>query len=62
MSRKVAWLAGEMGGFFIIHPILCAYNLSGMGKTIQTLAPFVSQCHKPNLVVAPTVAIMQWKK
>ncbi|KAF8681259.1 SNF2 family N-terminal domain [Rhizoctonia solani] len=33
----------------------------GMGKTIQTLALLVSDRQKPNLVVAPTVAIMQWK-
>jgi len=32
-----------------------------MGKTIQTLALLVSDYRKPNLVVAPTVAIMQWK-
>ncbi|CAE6404314.1 unnamed protein product [Rhizoctonia solani] len=33
----------------------------GMGKTIQTLALLVSDRQKPNLVVAPTVAIMQWR-
>ncbi|KAG8681874.1 DNA repair protein rad16, partial [Ceratobasidium sp. 394] len=33
----------------------------GMGKTIQTLALFVADRKKPNLVVAPTVALMQWK-
>ncbi|KAF7330865.1 ATP-dependent helicase rhp16 [Mycena venus] len=33
----------------------------GMGKTIQIIALFVSDNVKPNLVVAPTVAIMQWK-
>ncbi|KAJ1308393.1 hypothetical protein OPQ81_004099 [Rhizoctonia solani] len=33
----------------------------GMGKTIQTLALLVSDRQKPNLVVAPTVALMQWK-
>jgi DNA repair protein RAD16 len=32
-----------------------------MGKTIQTIALFVVDRKKPNLVVAPTVAIMQWK-
>jgi DNA repair protein RAD16 len=32
-----------------------------MGKTIQTLALLVSDRRKPNLIVAPTVAIMQWK-
>ncbi|KAJ7283280.1 SNF2 family N-terminal domain-containing protein [Mycena rebaudengoi] len=33
----------------------------GMGKTIQVIALFVSDNVKPNLVVAPTVAIMQWR-
>ncbi|KIM45770.1 hypothetical protein M413DRAFT_440809 [Hebeloma cylindrosporum] len=33
----------------------------GMGKTIQIIALFVSDGSKPNLVVAPTVAIMQWR-
>ncbi|KAG8796960.1 DNA repair protein rad16 [Serendipita sp. 411] len=33
----------------------------GMGKTIQTLALLVSDRRRPNLVVAPTVAIMQWR-
>ncbi|KAH8985888.1 SNF2 family N-terminal domain-containing protein [Lactarius akahatsu] len=33
----------------------------GMGKTIQMIALMVSGSAKPNLVVAPTVAIMQWR-
>ncbi|EPQ59717.1 hypothetical protein GLOTRDRAFT_71378 [Gloeophyllum trabeum ATCC 11539] len=33
----------------------------GMGKTIQMIALMVSDNHKPNLVIAPTVAIIQWK-
>ncbi|KAK6198712.1 SNF2 family N-terminal domain-containing protein [Scheffersomyces amazonensis] len=34
----------------------------GMGKTIQTIALFMSDLKKrPNLVVGPTVALMQWK-
>ncbi|KAK9478294.1 SNF2 family N-terminal domain-containing protein [Lipomyces japonicus] len=34
----------------------------GMGKTIQTIALLLSEPRgKPNLVVVPTVAIMQWK-
>lgn len=34
----------------------------GMGKTIQTLSLIMSQIgSKPNLVLAPTVALMQWK-
>ncbi|AOA61699.1 DNA repair protein [Komagataella phaffii CBS 7435] len=34
----------------------------GMGKTIQTIALFMHDRTKsPNLVIAPTVALMQWK-
>ncbi|KAF8000348.1 hypothetical protein HF325_005277 [Metschnikowia pulcherrima] len=34
----------------------------GMGKTIQTIALFMQDLTKrPNLVVGPTVALMQWK-
>ncbi|KAF5346937.1 hypothetical protein D9758_010160 [Tetrapyrgos nigripes] len=33
----------------------------GMGKTIQIISLLVSDNKKPTLVVAPTVAIMQWK-
>lgn len=34
----------------------------GMGKTIQTIALFMNDLGKrPNLVVGPTVALMQWK-
>ncbi|KII96015.1 hypothetical protein PLICRDRAFT_96348 [Plicaturopsis crispa FD-325 SS-3] len=33
----------------------------GMGKTIQIIALFVTDGKKPNLVIAPTVAIMQWR-
>ncbi|EGO01461.1 hypothetical protein SERLA73DRAFT_176736 [Serpula lacrymans var. lacrymans S7.3] len=33
----------------------------GMGKTIQIISLFVSDMKKPNLVVAPTVAVMQWR-
>lgn len=32
-----------------------------MGKTIQTISLLLSDRKKPNLVTAPTVAIMQWK-
>lgn len=32
-----------------------------MGKTIQMIALLISDKLKPNLVVAPTVAIMQWR-
>lgn len=34
----------------------------GMGKTIQTIALFMTdRTKRPNLVVGPTVALMQWK-
>ncbi|KAG9219471.1 hypothetical protein CCMSSC00406_0005365 [Pleurotus cornucopiae] len=33
----------------------------GMGKTIQIIALLVSDLKAPNLVIAPTVAIMQWR-
>ncbi|KAI8365824.1 SNF2 family N-terminal domain-containing protein [Choanephora cucurbitarum] len=33
----------------------------GMGKTIQTIALLLTDRKKPNLVIAPTVAILQWK-
>ncbi|KAF8341641.1 SNF2 family N-terminal domain-containing protein [Cantharellus anzutake] len=33
----------------------------GMGKTIQMLSLLFTDRRKPNLIVAPTVAIMQWK-
>ncbi|KAF9958104.1 DNA repair protein rad16 [Modicella reniformis] len=32
----------------------------GMGKTIQMIALLLSEPGKPNLIVAPTVAIIQW--
>ncbi|KAF9076667.1 SNF2 family N-terminal domain-containing protein [Rhodocollybia butyracea] len=32
-----------------------------MGKTIQVIALLVSDKKKPNLVIAPTVAVMQWR-
>lgn len=32
-----------------------------MGKTIQIIALLVSSGQKPNLIVAPTVAVMQWR-
>ncbi|KAF8075888.1 SNF2 family N-terminal domain-containing protein [Lyophyllum atratum] len=33
----------------------------GMGKTIQIIALLITDNIKPNLVVAPTVAVMQWR-
>lgn len=46
---------GEFGGGVLADEM-------GMGKTIQTIALFMSDLKKrPNLVVGPTVALMQWK-
>lgn len=58
---KGGMLADEMGELLNFHSIPRPYDLLGMGKTIQTLALLVSDRRKPNLVVAPTVAIIQWK-
>ncbi|TFL01722.1 SNF2 family N-terminal domain-containing protein [Pterulicium gracile] len=33
----------------------------GMGKTIQIISLLVSDRKRPNLVIAPTVAVMQWR-
>ena len=33
----------------------------GMGKTIQMIALLLSDRVKPNLIVAPTIAVVQWK-
>lgn len=38
-----------------------ANPLRRMGKTIQIIALLVTDGRKPNLVVAPTVAVMQWR-
>lgn len=53
------WLAkqedGEFGGGILADEM-------GMGKTIQMIALFMQDVSKaPNLVVGPTVALMQWK-
>lgn len=46
---------GEYGGGILADEM-------GMGKTIQMIALFLSDLTKrPNLVVGPTVALMQWK-
>lgn len=46
---------GEFGGGILADEM-------GMGKTIQTIALFLTdRTKKPNLVVGPTVALMQWK-
>lgn len=46
---------GEFGGGILADEM-------GMGKTIQTIALFMcDKLKSPNLVVGPTVALMQWK-
>ncbi|PPR03377.1 hypothetical protein CVT24_012502 [Panaeolus cyanescens] len=46
------------------HATLLAFKLTKyyrMGKTIQIISLLVSDGTKPNLVIAPTVAVMQWR-
>lgn len=46
---------GEFGGGILADEM-------GMGKTIQTIGLFMAdRTKRPNLVVGPTVALMQWK-
>lgn len=53
------WLLKQEDGEF--HGGILADEM-GMGKTIQTIALFLTdRTKKPNLVVGPTVALMQWK-
>jgi DNA repair protein RAD16 len=53
------WLIRQEASFY--HGGILADEM-GMGKTIQTIALFLSdRTKRPNLVVAPTVALMQWK-
>ncbi|KAA1465948.1 hypothetical protein DENSPDRAFT_768153 [Dentipellis sp. KUC8613] len=48
---------GPNGGGLLAVSMSC----SCMGKTIQMISLLVSEPGKPNLVVAPTVAVMQWR-
>ncbi|EIM85522.1 uncharacterized protein STEHIDRAFT_59279 [Stereum hirsutum FP-91666 SS1] len=41
--------------------MLAVSSIHRMGKTIQMIALMVSDSNRPNLVIAPTVAIMQWR-
>ncbi|KAF7354866.1 ATP-dependent helicase rhp16 [Mycena sanguinolenta] len=60
--ESLAWMKKQELGIW--HGGMLADEM-GMGKTIQVIALMVSDPNsstiKPNLVVAPTVAIMQWK-
>ncbi|KAI0299763.1 SNF2 family N-terminal domain-containing protein [Multifurca ochricompacta] len=49
------------GGLLAVRFVLLSDSVSRMGKTIQMIALMVSGSAKPNLVVAPTVAIIQWR-
>ncbi|KAH0839549.1 P-loop containing nucleoside triphosphate hydrolase protein [Lanmaoa asiatica] len=46
------------GGMLALRLIFVSRS---MGKTIQMISLFVSDLKRPNLVIAPTVAIMQWR-
>ncbi|PRT57094.1 DNA repair protein RAD16 [Wickerhamiella sorbophila] len=54
------WLINQEQGIY--HGGILADEM-GMGKTIQTIALFLSDKERagPILVIAPTVAVMQWK-
>ncbi|KIO03060.1 hypothetical protein M404DRAFT_15784 [Pisolithus tinctorius Marx 270] len=41
--------------------ILAVNHVHSMGKTIQMISLFVSDLKRPNLVIAPTVALIQWR-
>ncbi|KAF8803919.1 hypothetical protein BYT27DRAFT_7195263 [Phlegmacium glaucopus] len=57
-QESLFWMRKQEKGIW--HGGMLADEM-GMGKTIQIIALFVSDGSKPNLVVAPTVAIMQWR-
>lgn len=45
----------------LVRLVLPVDDVFSMGKTIQMIALLIADRKKPNLVVAPTVAIMQWR-
>ncbi|GLB33300.1 putative SNF2 family N-terminal domain containing protein [Lyophyllum shimeji] len=57
-QESLFWMRKQEQGIW--HGGMLADEM-GMGKTIQIIALLVSDSVKPNLVVAPTVAVMQWK-
>ncbi|KAF9480838.1 hypothetical protein BDN70DRAFT_877162 [Pholiota conissans] len=57
-QESLYWMRKQEKGLW--HGGMLADEM-GMGKTIQIIALLVSDGAKPNLVVAPTVAIMQWR-
>ncbi|KAF8841295.1 hypothetical protein BDN67DRAFT_901690 [Paxillus ammoniavirescens] len=56
--ESLSWMRKQENGVW--HGGLLADEM-GMGKTIQMISLFVSDLKRPNLVIAPTVAIMQWR-
>ncbi|OAX40604.1 hypothetical protein K503DRAFT_687226 [Rhizopogon vinicolor AM-OR11-026] len=56
--ESLFWMREQENGIW--HGGMLADEM-GMGKTIQMISLFVSDLKRPNLVVAPTVAIMQWR-
>ncbi|KAJ3505689.1 hypothetical protein NLJ89_g7288 [Agrocybe chaxingu] len=57
-QESLYWMRNQERGIW--HGGMLADEM-GMGKTIQIISLFVSDACRPNLVIAPTVAIMQWR-
>ncbi|KIJ70617.1 hypothetical protein HYDPIDRAFT_77257 [Hydnomerulius pinastri MD-312] len=57
-QESLSWMRKQENGIW--HGGMLADEM-GMGKTIQMISLFVSDLKRPNLVIAPTVAIMQWR-
>ncbi|KAI0052617.1 hypothetical protein FA95DRAFT_1483276 [Auriscalpium vulgare] len=57
-QESLYWMRTQEFGPYAGGLLAVSYS---MGKTIQMIALMVSGSVKPNLVVAPTVAIMQWR-
>ncbi|KAF9224410.1 hypothetical protein BS17DRAFT_703380 [Gyrodon lividus] len=57
-QESLSWMRKQENGVW--HGGLLADEM-GMGKTIQMISLFVSDLKRPNFVIAPTVAIMQWR-
>ncbi|CAA7259589.1 unnamed protein product [Cyclocybe aegerita] len=57
-QESLYWMRNQEKGIW--HGGMLADEM-GMGKTIQIISLFVSDACRPNLVIAPTVAIMQWR-
>ncbi|KAG9317078.1 P-loop containing nucleoside triphosphate hydrolase protein [Chiua virens] len=55
-QESLWWMRKQEKGYLEWRHVGC-----NMGKTIQMISLFVSDLKRPNLVIAPTVAIMQWR-